>query len=160
MKGFPGRRLTRDELDALRDADALAAETGEGAVYGQLIVLGYKEYRVEGSTWHPVGARNEKFALRRRAHANGIRRDAVYLSSAPPEKGSGKYRSAAASHSVTMSVAAGARGADGRPVARPQCVRVFHAFRSTPRGAHGPSGCLATCTVAEPPSAQKQHVVP
>ena len=81
-----GPRLTDEEIASLRQADDVAAETGEGAVYGQLIVLGYKEYRVEGSTWHPVGARNEKFALRRRDVANGIRRDAVYLSSAPPDK--------------------------------------------------------------------------
>ena len=122
-----GRRLTDEEIASLRQADDVAAETGEGAVYGQLIVLGYKEYRVEGSTWHPVGARNEKFALRRRDVANGIRRDAVYLSSAPPDKKDahhGKYRSAAASHSVTMSVAAGARGADGKPVSAPKRVTV------------------------------------
>ncbi|KAH8083883.1 hypothetical protein JL720_8123 [Aureococcus anophagefferens] len=122
-----GPRLTDEEIASLRQADDVAAETGEGAVYGQLIVLGYKEYRVEGSTWHPVGARNEKFALRRRDVANGIRRDAVYLSSAPPDKKDahhGKYRSAAASHSVTMSVAAGARGADGKPVSAPKRVTV------------------------------------
>ncbi|KAH8045263.1 hypothetical protein JL722_14328 [Aureococcus anophagefferens] len=109
-----GPRLTDEEIASLRQADDVAAETGEGAVYGQLIVLGYKEYRVEGSTWHPVGARNEKFALRRRDVANGIRRDAVYLSSAPPDKKDAHhgYRSAPP-HSVTMSVAAGA-GADGQ----------------------------------------------
>ncbi|KAH8057015.1 hypothetical protein JL722_7241 [Aureococcus anophagefferens] len=84
-----GPRLTDEEIASLRQADDVAAETGEGAVYGQLIVLGYKD--------------------------------------APPDKKDahhGKYRSAAASHSVTMSVAAGARGADGKPVSAPKRVTV------------------------------------
>jgi len=113
-----GVRLTEDEERGLREADALADETGEGAVYGQLVVLGYKEYRVEGSTWHPVGPRNEKFELRRRKHANGIRRAHCYLRGATEDgpKSAAQKRSAEASHSVTMSVA-GSRSADGKVTA-------------------------------------------
>ncbi|KAJ8605537.1 hypothetical protein CTAYLR_000091 [Chrysophaeum taylorii] len=109
-------RLTDEEEQALREADEVAEETGEGAVYGQLVVLGYKEYRVEGSTWHPVGPRNEKFELRRRKHANGIRRANAYLQATDPKDPGGaakKKRSSEASHSVTMSVA-GSRTADGK----------------------------------------------
>jgi len=119
-------RLSDAELAQLEEADRIADETGDGAVYGQLVVLGYKEYRVEGSTWHPVGSRNEKFPLRRRPRANGIRRDAVYLTSAAERRSSkdkGK-RGLHASHSVTMSVAAGSRGADGAPLETAQCVTV------------------------------------
>ena len=114
--------LSDAERAALAAADRAAAETGEGGVYGQLVVLGYKEYRVEGSTWHPVGARNEKFALARRDEANGIRRARARVGE--PRRPGEKRRSADASHSVTMSVAAGARGADGKPVARSQRVTV------------------------------------
>ena len=64
---------TREQAQILQEADRRAAEIGEGAVYGQLIVLGYKEYRVHGSTWHPVGARNEKFALKRNKIPTGIK---------------------------------------------------------------------------------------
>jgi len=124
-----GDDLTASERAALRDADRAAEETGEGKVYGQLIVLGYKEYRVEGSTWHPVGARNEKFPLKRREQANGIRRSRAYVADAPPgdPRRAAHQRSRGASHSVTMSVAAGARGADGRPVPAPQRVTVEYA---------------------------------
>lgn len=119
-------RLTDAEDRALRDADRLADETGEGAVYGQLVVLGYKEYRVEGTTWHPVGQRNEKFELRRRKHANGIRRANAYVHTEDPDaihaKHSRQKRSAEASHSVTMSIAS-ARTADGKRTGA-QCVTV------------------------------------
>jgi len=72
-------KLAPSEEAALRAADVLADKKGVGAVYGQLVVLGYKEYRVEGSTWHPVGGRNEKFELKRRKKANGIRRSRAYV---------------------------------------------------------------------------------
>eukprot|EP01036_Dinobryon_divergens_P040258 gene40258-53206_t len=52
-------------LALLLEADRLAAETGKGAVYGQLVVLGYKEYRVTGLTWIPMGISNEKLTLKR-----------------------------------------------------------------------------------------------
>ena len=105
------RERTELKLDssALSEADRIAAETGRGGVYGQLVVLGYKEYRVEGSTWHPVGARNDKFELLRRAEANGIKKGSVYLSD-----GRRHVRWALASHTVTMSVAS--HNANGRRV--------------------------------------------
>lgn len=119
-------RLTDAEDRALRDADRLADETGEGAVYGQLVVLGYKEYRVEGTTWHPVGQRNEKFELHRRKHANGIRRANAYVHTEDPDAIHSKHarqkRSVEASHSVTMSVAS-AKTADGKRTSA-QCVTV------------------------------------
>lgn len=125
-------RLTESEERQLDQADRLAEQTGEGAVYGQLVVLGHKEYRVEGSTWHPVGPRNEKFELRRRKHANGIRRADAYSGPAPQKSSTSdklhssstnkKKRSTDASHSVTMSVA-GTRDADGK-ITEPQRVTV------------------------------------
>jgi pellino protein len=88
--------VTQEELDA---ADLQAETEGIGTKYGQLVVLGYKEYRVDGSNWTPHGERNEKFVLGRRPEANGIRKDAIFLTPV-----SGHTRSAYASHSVTMSV--------------------------------------------------------
>jgi len=112
-----GIRLTCQEEDALRMADIMAKEPqGIGSVYGQLVVLGYKEYRVEGSTWHPVGPRNEKFELRRRKRANGIRRSRAYVlqDSDITEKKNLTKRSTEASHSVTMNVAASKEPDTGR----------------------------------------------
>ena len=129
-----GVKLSASEEAALKAADHLADKKGIGAVYGQLVVLGYKEYRVEGSTWHPVGGRNEKFELKRRRKANGIRRSCAYIAGgtnsqpSQPEKhkeapavpnppvvvaAAGQKRSTEASHSVTMCVQSG-RTADGR----------------------------------------------
>jgi len=105
-------QLTAADEAALKAADALAAREGVGSVYGQLVVLGFKEYRVEGSTWNPVGGRNEKFELKRREVANGIRRSCAYVVGAAQDDKK-KQRSSEASHSVTMSVAA-ARQPDGR----------------------------------------------
>ena len=99
------------QREALMAADQAAAEpAGEGKCYGQLVVLGYKEYRVEGSTWHPVGSRNDKFALNRRKTANGIKKHQVYLSA--PATGR-PLRSQFASHSVTMSVRSSAPNGAG-----------------------------------------------
>ena len=107
---------------ALEAADHAAETQGDGKCYGQLVVLGYKEYRVEGSTWHPVGSRNDKFALNRRKVANGIQKHQVYLSTPTPSGGAGggnglnhgrPLRSQFASHSVTMSVRSSAPNGQG-----------------------------------------------
>ena len=57
---------TYEEAKALDDADRKCTETGVGYIYGQLVVLGYREYRIQGNGWSPVGMNNEKYVLKRR----------------------------------------------------------------------------------------------
>jgi hypothetical protein len=58
----------------LDSADLDAAQNGHGKVYGQLLVLGYKEYKYVGDDGYlPVGMNNEKFLLQRRKIPNGIK---------------------------------------------------------------------------------------
>lgn len=67
-------------LDQLAEADLIATTTGQGAIYGQLVIIGYKEYRVQSqSTIRPMGINNEKFVLKRRRVANGIYRQKSFL---------------------------------------------------------------------------------
>jgi hypothetical protein len=54
------------EANVLDEADKLCVETGAGYIYGQLVLLGYREYRIQGNGWQPVGMNNEKFVLKRR----------------------------------------------------------------------------------------------
>jgi hypothetical protein len=70
------------DFGALDDADKVARETGVGASYGQLVVLGYKEYVSSGGSGQlqPRGEKNQKFLLSRREVANGIRKDRVVVS--------------------------------------------------------------------------------
>lgn len=51
---------------------SIARAVGEGAdrSHGQLIVLGYKEFVVQGCTWKPLGAINDRFILRHRELGN------------------------------------------------------------------------------------------
>jgi hypothetical protein len=54
------------EAKELVEADRLCIERGIGYIYGQLVVLGYKEHRIQGDAWQPVGWSNDKFIMRRR----------------------------------------------------------------------------------------------
>ena len=59
---------------SLDSADNEAAKNGVGKIYGQLLVLGYKEYKYVGDDGYlPVGMNNEKFLLARRKIPNGIK---------------------------------------------------------------------------------------
>ncbi|CAM9898344.1 unnamed protein product, partial [Ectocarpus sp. 12 AP-2014] len=46
--------------------------SGANNSYGQLVVLGYKEFSVRDSTWHRVGPKNARFILARRESPNGV----------------------------------------------------------------------------------------
>jgi hypothetical protein len=59
---------------ALVEADHQCMENGTGMFYGQLTVLGYKEYHAQDSSWQPVGPSNEKFVLTRKKIPNGVKR--------------------------------------------------------------------------------------
>lgn len=66
--------LSAEQATALDDADKDAAINGKGKVYGQLLVLGYKEYKYVGDDGYmPVGMNNETFSLQRRKIPNGIK---------------------------------------------------------------------------------------
>jgi hypothetical protein len=60
---------------ALKEADEQCQNTGKGLYYGQIVVLGYKEYRLDdhGDNWMPIGSTNDKFPLKRREIPNGIK---------------------------------------------------------------------------------------
>ena len=62
------------------DAEYAANTTGEGLVYGQLVVLGYSEYRITGNRFQPIGGSNEKFRLKRRKIPSGYKPSRVYVS--------------------------------------------------------------------------------
>ena len=46
--------------------DQQAITSGEGLIYGQLMVLGHAEYRQVDKKWLPFGLANQKFVLKRR----------------------------------------------------------------------------------------------
>lgn len=54
------------EARELVEADRQCIERGIGYIYGQLVVLGYKEHRIQGDAWQPVGWSNDKFIMKRR----------------------------------------------------------------------------------------------
>lgn len=90
------------DFGALYDADVRARRTGEGSCYGQLVVLGYKEYVSNDSSGQlqPRGDRNQKFVLSRREEANGIRKDRTVVS----EEGD-VLKTELCTHTTTMRVA-------------------------------------------------------
>lgn len=55
-----------EEALELVEADRQCSELGIGYIYGQLVVLGYKEHRIQGERWQPVGWSNDKFVMKRR----------------------------------------------------------------------------------------------
>jgi hypothetical protein len=57
----------------LISADELSVQSGVGMYYGQLVVLGPKEYHVSGDGWQAVGTSNDKFVLKRKLVANGLK---------------------------------------------------------------------------------------
>ena len=57
---------TVKEANELVEADRQCIERGIGYIYGQLVVLGYKEHRIQGDAWQPVGWSNDKFVMKRR----------------------------------------------------------------------------------------------
>lgn len=67
------RHVHKDVAEEMIRVNKQAATTGEGFVYGQLIVLGHSEYRLFEGSWLPYGPANQKFVLYRRKIANGIR---------------------------------------------------------------------------------------
>ncbi|KAJ1431858.1 hypothetical protein B484DRAFT_395249, partial [Ochromonadaceae sp. CCMP2298] len=62
----------------MHHVDKQSAATGVGSVYGQLVVLGFREYFEKKSEVLPVGLSNEKFVLERRRVANGIAEGRIY----------------------------------------------------------------------------------
>jgi hypothetical protein len=69
------------EAENIIAADELSASYGVGLYYGQLVVLGCKEYHVSNNAsngsapsggWQPVGIANETFVLKRKTVANGL----------------------------------------------------------------------------------------
>jgi hypothetical protein len=73
-----------EEARALVAADENCAASSKGFVFGQLIVIGYKQYHIDDcnndsevsvadSDHQPVGWSNEKFVLRRRRIPNGLK---------------------------------------------------------------------------------------
>ena len=75
---------TVEEARALVAADKTCAASAKGFLFGQLIVIGYKQYHIEDSSndneitvadsdHQPVGWSNEKFVLRRRRIPNGLK---------------------------------------------------------------------------------------
>jgi hypothetical protein len=51
---------------SLVQANERCAQSGEGAVYGQLMVLGHSEFRQVDHRWLPFGTANQSFPLTRR----------------------------------------------------------------------------------------------
>jgi hypothetical protein len=47
--------------------------TGADRSHGQLIILGYREFIVQGTAWHPRGKLNDRLVLRTRAEPNGLK---------------------------------------------------------------------------------------
>ena len=122
------RKQYAPDYEALHNADVAARhEHGTGRCYGQLVVLGYKEYNVtqtqeegeDGATTNrlvPVGQMNDKFPLLRRVKPNGIRRDRAEVKDAAfviGGKGGGGQDASSnpnATHFVTFRVAEGNNG--------------------------------------------------
>jgi hypothetical protein len=47
--------------------------TGADRSHGQLIILGYREFIVQGTAWHPRGKLNDRLVLKTRAETNGLK---------------------------------------------------------------------------------------
>ena len=89
------------DYGALDDAEKLVNETGAGKCYGQLVVLGYKEYVVKGGELEPKGDRNVPYALMMREAANGIRKDRTVVKRSA---GNGKAQTPVETYCITMRV--------------------------------------------------------
>jgi len=109
IRGKPEKLLERERREGpvtdfagcLR-SDIRAKKEGFLAHYGQLVVLGYKEYLAHSNPvcLRPKGNRNEKFLLGRRdGGGNGIRRKQVVIG-----QGNRRVRGEDITHSVTMRV--------------------------------------------------------
>lgn len=59
-------------MTALVHSNNQAVSSGEGSVYGRLIVIGYSEYRVVDKACTPFGPPNRVFDLYRRNVGNGL----------------------------------------------------------------------------------------
>ncbi|GMH82734.1 hypothetical protein TL16_g09361 [Triparma laevis f. inornata] len=103
------------DYGALDDAERMAEETGVGKCYGQLVVLGHKEYHVNRGKLEPRGERNAAFPLMRRTKANGIRKDKTIVT-ASSSKGSEGNRSPIQTYCVTMRVKPKKKEAQGKVV--------------------------------------------
>lgn len=74
--------LDQDTSQLLVDTERLCTEIGYGKYYGQLIVLGYSEYREnDENSWRPCGLPNETFVLKRKKLPNGLRENSRIISS-------------------------------------------------------------------------------
>jgi len=98
---------------ALVAADKECVSTGKGLFYGQLVVLGYREYHIEGDSFSPVGQSNEKFVLRRRQIPNGL----TFVSSTKSATHRIKY-SSRVDKETTMMAAEEGSGVDTRSLLR------------------------------------------
>ncbi|CAM9257130.1 unnamed protein product, partial [Phaeothamnion confervicola] len=103
-------RQAVDSFEALRASELLCKEKEQGGSYGELIVLGYREYLVREGVWLPIGTRNDKFPLRRRDVPNGLKAEKPRGNGGSGGGGGGgaaTRRMRFASHSLTMSLPAG-----------------------------------------------------
>lgn len=58
--------LHEDIAQSIDRTNKACEKTGEGYIYGQLIVLGYSEFRISEKKWIPVGLPNKEYLLLRR----------------------------------------------------------------------------------------------
>lgn len=72
------RELSKDDAKKLIEANQRCCVSGEGYIYGQLIAIGYTEYRMIEKKWFPYGLSNSKFILRRRKLPNGVSQNPKY----------------------------------------------------------------------------------
>lgn len=98
---------------ALVEADSECVETGKGLYYGQLVVLGYREYHIDGEGFQPVGQSNEKYVLRRRRIPNGL----AFVTGARATTATHKIKYSSRISRETMTPEEGS-GVDTRPVLR------------------------------------------
>jgi hypothetical protein len=63
---------TTTRTDHVLSATRVAA-TGADRSHGQLIILGYREFIVQGTAWHPRGKLNDRLVLKTRAEPNGLK---------------------------------------------------------------------------------------
>ena len=74
------KNLAADTYKKILDAEYTANTTGSGLLYGQLVVLGYSEYRIAGNRFEPIGGNNNKYRLKRRKTPSGYKPSRVYIS--------------------------------------------------------------------------------
>ncbi|CAN0398456.1 unnamed protein product [Ectocarpus sp. 12 AP-2014] len=67
-----GQRAGKQHVRHLLQQAIRVVTSGANNSYGQLVVLGYKEFSVRDSTWHRVGPKNARFVLARRESPNGV----------------------------------------------------------------------------------------